>query len=747
MQNYKELLTSTHPIFRVPATRVFWFDQVTNNNCTNQAKQQRYLAITSPGIFLFERRTFPKGFTNAQYIPYSELAFICADSNSMQFFGSKITMNLSHPKYIEVVSIVIAIQKALFENHPKQPKIDIDPDLEEQIEKFKFNFDSDVLIADRFLSLSIGIESKLLVPDQINDIVENLKSSSQSIQISAEMITSHLIEPITLAIAYDNNVQSLHLKNMNFPSFVHHFNPIILHNSSIQRLYLSAVSFNGKLTHYLDVWNDKTSFSANQFIFNDCQLTTSDFVTFMKSFKFYPADIASLIFIHSNLNTLAMETIFSTISRSPCFRTLTELYFSEMRCNDAIQTCFIQFFSSDFLTEQKNLRILSLVNVGIELDQVLPYLLHNKSTFSSLSLAGNKFLNATDVTDFQNIEDLNLSGVSFTAASLLNLLNSLSKAENSPPHLTLDQLVLEEGEWDLFYQQFVDIVIPKLTMLSWCGNKLKSKEMRQFKKFILKQPVLTDIGLSHSLPQEDADDSIRILIEILHDKPIKKLEIRGSPNNNLSQKLLPLLNELLRKGSIKMLDITGQEIGDAGLELLMQLVKHGLEELRFDGSTPTDADFLLEVVTFISQSSLITSDWPESDCKQIISKVGVPSRQQFIRQLETIKKQFVQKFTQNEIVNYDKDAYSLHCEISDAPIRPRMNSILAKRRKDESQMSMPPQLDLNILSFREEYIDSALLECFGIDTNNTNTDPLICALEKMNDETSIPTFLQKHQQL
>ena len=761
MQNHKDLLASSHPIFRVSSVRVFWFDAVTRY--TNQSKSQRYLAIASPGIFLFEKKKFPKSFTNCLFIPYSELVLICADENTIQFFKAKVTMNLSNPKQLEAVAIVLAIRKILFNENLRMPKIVIDPVLRAQIEDFDFNFQSESLLADRFVSLCLTLDEKLINVEQINEIYDFLKNIKSAIHISPELITSPLISALTQAIAYDSNIQTLNLKNINFPSFANYFIPIVLYNSSIKLLQFHSVSFNGNMQPFVDVWKGKTFFAANQIVFYNCTLTNIDFVTFMKSFKSYPADMKSLVFIHTTFNTLAIETIFSTVARSQCFRTLKELRFTQMKSDEAIQTCFIQFFSSDFLIEQKNLKTLSLVDACLDLDQIIPYLFHNSSYFSGLYLAGNSFLQGAKIKSFQNVQNFNMPRNKFTSDSLLGLFKSLAAAEKSPSRVNLDRIIMNEDDWKIFYDNINkdNIILPKLAIFSWSANKMNEQQMKNFIEFLKQQPQLTDLGVSGSILYENAENQIPYLIDLLQNKPIKCLDIRAVYMNNqtesgtktqytpgehtnptvLGEKMLPLLKFLVEMPSIKMLDVSGQEIGDEGLNIIQMFSTKEMDDIRFDGSFPSSPEIFSDTITKIIQSSTLSSEWPENDLKFVIGKVSPPNRPQYIRQLTKLREKFFNRFIQDECLSQNNSNQPLN--------RTRHNGILSRRisHAEPSNDLQIPLTVVNLLTYREEFIQNAFLECFGEDIDISKTDPVLQAFEQMNEESSITLFIQNNKNI
>lgn len=651
MQNSKEQLASAHPFFRIPSTQIFWFEQVLEKT-NNQSSQQRYLAIASPGIFLFDRRTFTKGLVINQIIPYSELVLIRVDSQSTQFFKAKVTLSIQNCHHYEAAAIVIAIRNSLFGEKPRATKILIDPQVQEEVNRCKFNFESSFLLADRFLSLCLNLEEKTMNVDQISSIYTSLQQSKSKIQIDTNDLNSPYFIPLTLSIAYDGNIKSLVLKNVNFSTVANSYASIVKYNSSLQNIYFTNVSFSGSIQPYLDVFKDKTFFSAYQYYFKDCKLTTSDFVSFFKSFKKYPADMFSLVFSRCTFTTLAMETIFSTIANSVPFRTLRELYFGDMKADESLTTCLLQFFTSNFFINQKNLASLSFESMGMDLNMILSFLFLNNSYFLNLSLAGNKLLTPVEIKDFKEVKDLNLSCNEFTGESLIGLLTSISTAKNSPSNLTLDNLILPPSDFMKVFDFLPSLVIPNLKMISFSGNQINAQMMSKFSQFLLRQPNLTDLGLSSSLTIDEIDSTLPELITLLKTKPIRKLELRGIGNTVLGKKLLPLLKEL--PNTLEMLDITGQQIGDECLDVIAHIIseRKNIEEIHFDGNEPSSLETLFDFLNKLMESKIYNAEWPEIDTYFCLNKIKNNFRPMFVHQIEEVKKLFVQRFPQTEFTTY-----------------------------------------------------------------------------------------------
>ena len=148
-----------------------------------------------------------------------------------------------------------------------------------------------------------------------------------------------------------------------------------------------------------------------------------------------------------------------------------------------------------------------------------------------------------------------------------------------------------------------------------------------------------------------------------------------------------------------MLDITGQEISDQGLELIARAVLNQpivetpqpeqqqqpeqeksqqpdqeqsksetetsklnqnpplmIEELRFDGNAPSSIDVFVKVITKFEQSSILASEWPECDTRFVLSKTTPNLRPNITKQVEGLKKQFFHRFAlEDEITSSSRN--------------------------------------------------------------------------------------------
>ena len=296
-----------------------------------------------------------------------------------------------------------------------------------------------------------------------------------------------------------------------------------------------------------------------------------------------------------------------------------------------------------------------------------------------------------------------------------------------------DSLKIDYKGWELFYREVINIKIPNLELLSWCSNQMNPNHFKYFIQFLTNQPKLKNLGLSHCISIINADQCISELVSYIHKVKLNKLEIKGSPKFILGDKIIPLLQALLEQGSLTLLDISGQEVGKNGLDCVIKLISSGLKDLRISGSYTSSVEHLMQIINLIIDSNLKTCDWPRADVKALISKIPLTQRQSVIKQFDNIKKRFTSKFQNDEPDLDNMEARSLV----------RTSSILYLNQK-RSSSEIFHNKDSEALNIRDEYTENGLKECLGIDDCSID-EPLLKALEKLNDSTLITQFINENQ--
>ena len=726
MNKRKELLILSHPIFRIQPTRIIWCDNVQKQN-THHSLQQRILVISTLGIFLCKKCSFPKGIKILRVILYGNLTQVKIDSKKVFFRNHKVSMIIFHPNHIQIASIVIAMRNTLFSENILTPEYIIDPSVASQIETFSFKFDS--ILGERFLSFCLELDPAHFPFEKITNLYESFKSRKTSLLITNDIIPPILMKPAVMAIAYDQHIEKITLRKLNFYSFEKYFMMIVKNNSSLRHIAFKSVKFPNSLTH-ANLWSENNIFALNCFTFDDCDLTNKGFIEFMNSFKKFSGRVNAFHFKDCIFNIESYCFVFDSFKNMECFTYLSQITFTGIKFEPLSSTHIMTYaFESKFFYLHKNLKDFAFTNNQIDSNYFLEQVLNSHSNLSIMNLSHNSFCKQVKINDFNCIEELDLSSNKFNFHSLSSLFQSLSDSKHSPSSLFLDKLDISESDSICFYLKMADVVIRDLEMISWCNNIMKAPQFHHFCQFLMKQPKLSAISLSGSIQFSDASENLHIFSRVIEKKSIKRLEMKGQNNQRLGLKLIPLLQLLLEKGEIKILDITAQEVGNIGLDIVCSLAEKCLQEVRFDQNLPNSIDILKANLIKMINSKIEVFEWPQKDIHNKLESTSLQNKDKYEKEFKGLKKKFEEKL---------KRGTSQSCPRESS--RSRSNSVYMMRAKS---IDNTPRIDYSILKNRMKIVDEAIVECF--DSSFQDVDPLISAIEKLDKEVSLNNFLQHIQ--
>lgn len=248
---------------------------------------------------------------------------------------------------------------------------------------------------------------------------------------------------------------------------------------------------------------------------------------------------------------------------------------------------------------------------------------------------------------------------------------------------------------------------------------MKISNAQNFHSFLKLNSNIIELDLSMSYLLSDSDGALSDLANVFRRNSIQKFVFRGSGAFVYGSRVNTILEALSNTNSIKILDISGQGIGDYGFSFFSKLLSSGLTEIYFEGSNLSDIDLFLSTCKLILESSVTQSSWPKTDYQILLSKGIGNSKSEFSSQAEKLKNQFLQKY-RTDIIRVTK----------------------GKIASQYSSFAIPEKTEFDILSFREPGIDTLLRECLNINGDEPLAEPLSDVLDKLNKETSIDYFLQ-----
>jgi hypothetical protein len=382
----------------------------------------------------------------------------------------------------------------------------------------------------------------------------------------------------------------------------------------------------------------------------------------------------------------------------------------------------MQLFSSNFFAEQQHLNFLDLSECDLEISEMLPHFCRHETSIASLVLGGNRLAAAdglAPITDFQRISSLNLSCVSCSGPILLALFTALSNASRARDRLILDSLDFANST--VFYENIARFELRSLELFSFCRNELTNAQFMNLIAFIRKQPRLFALGLSGTVRTAEA---VAELASLFGSTEIHALELRAG-DNPLGPLLIPLLDALLRHPTIIRLDVTGQAVGDAGIERLAALAEASLEDLRCDGCAPSSQDVLLGAISRFASSKLVSCTWLYKDLSALSG--GIPPNQwkPVMEQFDLFRKPFEKRLGPGD-----------------------REDILARaaRRADLSIGSSSwgagtqPAAERQMLSYRDGFVRSGLFRVFDV---GHWSEPLVVALEAREAADSLEALVRE----
>jgi hypothetical protein len=722
-----------HPIFRAHATTVFFFDSVSKIN-QRGGLSSRHLVVCTPGLFLLERRTFPKTLLVRRSIPFFELLLVRLEGNTIDFHGPKMTIPLQSTQAGRIASMVWKLRNTLFSEKPRSAKLFAD---DRSAFEDSFSYRPASLLADRFLSFAMSMPPSSFVPDEIDEIQDILKTSRRSFSITAKLAASTLIEAVCFAVACDDRIGTLNLAGFNFVAILPHFLKILQFNNSINCLTFSHVHFKGSMKKYVDVWSERTEFSVSEFIFEECDLSSPDFLGFVQAFHNYPSDMAKLTITGCDMSSATLECLCESLTVSPCFRTLTELSVCNIRSGESAHPHFAKLFSSSIGIEQQHLTFVDLSGCALSINDLMPHICKRETLLASVCLKKNDFLSLDGfgvLTDFQRIAELNFSSVAFTGPTLLGMLGTLSHARRAPSRLVLDGLRLTEE--DAFYAGVGSVVLGKLEMFSFCNNTISDDQFVQLRAFLVAQPRLIDVGLGGTV---ESDGQIAELIDMIRAKPFRSLDLHcESGRQPLGPRLLPVLEALQKQTRIRRLDVTGQAVGNPGLALLTALAESHLEDLRCDRCEPASHEFFIATISRLAISCLVACEWPQQDMMKVQATIPAKGQKPIMNQLEVLRQTFEQKLDPKGEGKAERGIFpDILGRSHDFTLAAEPKGGLQRRRSGIFSVTQPT-VDEKVLSYRDGFINGALTEIFG---SGHVDEPLLVALYKIEQKTSLDAFM------
>ena len=635
-------LSQNHPVLQISDAKVVWQGNVNKIN-THGKFQPRYLLVTSSAIFMFKTKTFPRSYQLVRILPIASLRKLTLTPSDLTIDSVKHSLTLQNQEATQLCSIIYTLHETVFPDH--KMNFSFDDSLREKLEETIFIYEPQSILGERFLSYCTDLDTKFTYED-VKEVYQYLKESNGTFYIKNEMIDSPLFTALTKTAAYSSDITSLIIEHANFAKACKMFIPVCKDNSSIKHVIFKNVDFKGTGSILYDAFANGCIFSANQFTFLDCDMTTSDITCILDFFQIYTHEVNKVVFEKCAFSQDSIMDTLQSIFVSPCFGRLRSLIFLSPKCDSFIDAALI-LFSSSWMIEEQCLRELSLINCGLDLSKLLPQIMQYETGLVRLNLSENYFsqpLTFKVQKSFHDIDELILQNVNFPDTTFTEFLKVLSTSDPSPSLLDLSDPKIMSCDLAGVYASLQQINLPELKTLCWKGIEISnSRRLQSFLDFVCSMPLIKELDITDCLKDlhSNADD----IINVINHKHIEKIGFGGCEDDD---KLHVFMNKLSNCPSLKSISINNVKLTSEAIKPLKFLIPQ-LEEFRLDGCTSTSTGDLEDLCrTVLTSDNIKKASFPDLFQKGALSSVPQNKRTEKIRIIEDLKNKYENKFCNDE---------------------------------------------------------------------------------------------------
>ena len=724
----REKFSSIHPFFKIKAVDVLWADSVQKINRHDQS-QVRFCVICTPGIILFQKKKIGK-YKFSRAIGYSKLQTIESDGNSLILKSSDGTkIDIIHQRIPEIITFIMGVMSSLFE--PIEGKFD--EKLKGKLEDAFFLFETKYPLVNRFLANAITLIDTCC--DKIIEASNKLMNlSATKITFSPLIVKSQLLNPLVDAISSDQDILTLEFSSLDFHDFILPLQTILTKNQYINELIFKGIVYQGESTHLVEFFKTQVNSPINTIKFEHCEMSSNKFTNFLLAFSKFKCRITSIVVQNCIFSEETIRALMISLFHSPCFPSIREFTLSGDSLPDNTQQFILSLGDKQKCKLQRSFKFLYLDSLKFDGSEILDSFIRNdRSYFTLISITGSnmkKEMRST-VDTFRQLNEINISNSWVTKESLLSFFKCISSAKIAPSAIICNHLHMTEESFFAFYQSAKTYIYPSINTFSWENNTLKDNNLMSFFSFLSQIPNINDLSLSNTIPC--SSNSVKFIVDIINSHHLSRLVIRGCGKTSFLSKFNNILVALKNKGSVRALDISGQQIDNSCFETLDQLVNSTLISILYDGQQPTSPDSLSKVIeSIINNPQIVFSKWPEETVKYALSKVSMRAKGVMIRNFEILKRRFESKFSKNvnDCINY-KDSI---IEPSSLP-----KDVINISTNGTSKLN---EIDFECLSKLEDDVIDLLKECMNIEEGNHLEETALSTIPKeLCTELNLTKFL------
>lgn len=282
--------------------------------------------------------------------------------------------------------------------------------------------------------------------------------------------------------------------------------------------------------------------------------------------------------------------------------------------------------ADQFMAALKQANDVTIENCQADLGKILPYL--KSSTLNCITVDGG-FSNGSGLNGDQifgpQLTTIHFPRIRWEGNSFIFLWCSLLKHAQGRNGLSIDLSKVQVGAqvWQHFFTTYCVGATPAIQEFKWDGNQVQAPLVQ----FLNQCEMLTKLSLNGCFGPQYVRQFQFFCQYVAATKRLQELSLKGADGPRLEGMAQGLFQALLNNTSLRVLDVSGQGLGDAGVGLLGQLlsINRALEHVIFDDSGVTSPDTLAACFKgALARGSAIDIGWPFADVARLRTQGGFP---------------------------------------------------------------------------------------------------------------------------
>ena len=204
--------------------------------------------------------------------------------------------------------------------------------------------------------------------------------------------------------------------------------------------------------------------------------------------------------------------------------------------------------------------------------------------------------------------------------------------------------------------------------------------------------------------------------------------------------ILPVVDQLVRNGILRILDISDNKVGDRIMDLVVGALPTTLKEFYFAGYEPSDVNSIFRVCeALLTYRTLVHASWPSNDIKPALKNLTPVARPTVFKVVQQLRQKFIDRFGYSNdmsIADTNEMMSKFTTMVNTAPlVMPKMKHHRQETNDKKSHHSRNSNPTTKFIEY-----DSTLTKMIQECGYAVGDDPLLTILREIDSETDIPVL-------